>query len=159
MVLARGEMETTPKHHLPATPHKRFGNRHPAIDKLTVCRATAMRIAQESAAKTKSWEAALVMPQTMRTKIRPFGRKEPRCLSRLSFHVALLSPFPRVYSLHSRCVRSTNQRKHVHHIVVVVLPLTRIMKSVVTGRAPVNLELRNTPEKKHKPKVVNVYHG
>ena len=32
-------------------------------------------------------------------------------------------------------------------IVVVVLTLTRIIKSVVTGQAPVTLELRNTPEK------------
>ena len=32
----------------------------------------------------------------------------------------------------------------------VVLTLTRIIKSVVTGQAPVTLELRNTPEKKHK---------
>ena len=31
--------------------------------------------------------------------------------------------------------------------VVVVLTLTRIIKSVVTGRAPVTLELRNTPGK------------
>ena len=29
-------------------------------------------------------------------------------------------------------------------VVVVVLPLTRIVKSVVTGQAPVTLELRNT---------------
>ena len=36
--------------------------------------------------------------------------------------------------------------------VVVVLTLTRIIKSVVTGRAPVTLEWRNTPGKKHKQK-------
>ena len=30
-------------------------------------------------------------------------------------------------------------------VVVVVLTLTRIIKSVVTGQAPVTLELRNTP--------------
>ena len=41
--------------------------------------------------------------------------------------------------------------------VVVVLTLTRILKSVVTGQAPVTLELRNTPGKKHKPKVVHAY--
>ena len=35
-------------------------------------------------------------------------------------------------------------------VVVVVLALTRIIKSVVTGQAPVALELRNTPRKKHK---------
>ena len=35
-------------------------------------------------------------------------------------------------------------------VVVVVLTLTRIIKSVVTGQAPVTLELRNTPGKKHK---------
>ena len=33
-------------------------------------------------------------------------------------------------------------------VVVVVLTLTRIIKSVVTGQAPVTLELRNTPEGK-----------
>ena len=44
----------------------------------------------------------------------------------------------------------------VHFIhAVVVLILTRIIKSVVTGQAPVTLELRNTPGKKHKPKVVH----
>ena len=32
-------------------------------------------------------------------------------------------------------------------VVVVVLTLTRIVKSVVTGQAPVTLELRNTPGK------------
>ena len=37
-------------------------------------------------------------------------------------------------------------------IVVVLTLLTRIIKSVVTGQAPVTLELRNTPGKKHKPK-------
>ena len=38
-------------------------------------------------------------------------------------------------------------RFHVVVVVVVVLTLTRIIKSVVTGQAPVNLELRNTPGK------------
>ena len=33
-------------------------------------------------------------------------------------------------------------------VVVVVLTLTRIIKSVVTGQAPVTLELRNTPGEK-----------
>ena len=43
-------------------------------------------------------------------------------------------------------------------IVVVVLTLPRIIKSVVTGQAPVTLELRNTPGGKHKqPKVVHAY--
>ena len=43
--------------------------------------------------------------------------------------------------------------------VVVVLTLTRIIKSVVIGQAPVTLELRNTPGKKHthKPKVAHAY--
>ena len=42
--------------------------------------------------------------------------------------------------------------------VVVVLTLTRIIKSVVTGQAPATLELRNTLGKKHKqPKVVHAY--
>ena len=40
-------------------------------------------------------------------------------------------------------------------VVVAVLTLTRIIKSVVTGQAPVTLELRNTPMKNtNKPKVV-----
>ena len=39
---------------------------------------------------------------------------------------------------------------------VVVLTLTRIIKSVVTGQAPVTLELGNTPGKNtNKPKVVH----
>ena len=44
-------------------------------------------------------------------------------------------------------------------VVVVVLTLTRMIKSVVTGQAPVTLELRNTPVgKKHKqPKAVHAY--
>ena len=45
--------------------------------------------------------------------------------------------------------------------VVVVLTLTRIIKSVVTGQAPVTLELRNTPGKKHKQTKggTRIYHG
>ena len=35
--------------------------------------------------------------------------------------------------------------------LVVFLTLTRIIKSVVTAQAPLTLELRNTPRKKHKP--------
>ena len=42
-------------------------------------------------------------------------------------------------------------------VVAAALTLTRIFQSVVTGWAPVTLELRNTPEKKHKPKVVHAY--
>ena len=43
-------------------------------------------------------------------------------------------------------------------VVVFVVTLTRIIKSVVTGQAPVTLELRNTPgENKNKPKVVHAY--
>ena len=41
-------------------------------------------------------------------------------------------------------------RGRVVVVVVVVLKLTRIIKSVVTGQAPVTLELRNTPGKTHK---------
>ena len=47
-----------------------------------------------------------------------------------------------------------------HIVVVVVLTFTRIIKSVVTGQAPVTLELlRNTPAgKTHtQPKVVHAY--
>ena len=41
-------------------------------------------------------------------------------------------------------------------VVVVVLTSTRIIKSVVTGQAPVTLELRNTPGKNtNRPKVVH----
>ena len=43
-------------------------------------------------------------------------------------------------------------------VVVVVLTFTRMIKSVVTGQAPVTLELRNTPGKTHtQPKVVRGY--
>ena len=42
-------------------------------------------------------------------------------------------------------------------VVVVVLTLTRIINSVVTGQAPVILELRNTPSEKHKPKVLHAH--
>ena len=43
-------------------------------------------------------------------------------------------------------------------VVVVVLTLTRIIKSVVTGQAPVTLELRNTPGKTHtQPGGVHAY--
>ena len=35
-------------------------------------------------------------------------------------------------------------------VVVVVHTLTRIIKSVVAGQAPVTLEWKNTPGKKHK---------
>ena len=35
-------------------------------------------------------------------------------------------------------------------VVVVILTITRVIKSVVTGQAAVTLELRNTPGKKHK---------
>ena len=36
------------------------------------------------------------------------------------------------------------------HVVVVTLTLPYIIKSVVTGQAPVTLECRNTPGKKHQ---------
>ena len=43
-------------------------------------------------------------------------------------------------------------------VVIVVLTLTRIIKSVVTGQAPVTLELRNAPGKNtNRPKVVHAY--
>ena len=52
----------------------------------------------------------------------------------------------------------TNSSYSTRTVVVVVLTLTRIIKSVVTGQAPVTLELRNTPGKKHKQKkVVHAY--
>ena len=43
----------------------------------------------------------------------------------------------------------TCQERGTTTVVVVVLTFTRIIKSVVTGQAPVTLELRNTPGKKH----------
>ena len=43
-------------------------------------------------------------------------------------------------------------------VVIVVLTLARMIKSVVTGQAPVTLELRNTQGKnRSKPKVVHAY--
>ena len=43
-------------------------------------------------------------------------------------------------------------------VVVVVLTLTRIIKSVVTGQAPSTLEWKNTPGKNtSKQKVVHAY--
>ena len=50
----------------------------------------------------------------------------------------------------SRQCRTTPDGLWVVVFVVVVLTLTRRIKSVVTGQAPVTLELRNTPGKKHK---------
>ena len=38
----------------------------------------------------------------------------------------------------------------IRYKIDVVLTSSRIIKSVVTGQAPVTLELRNTPGKKHK---------
>ena len=47
-----------------------------------------------------------------------------------------------------------------NHVVVVVLTLSRIIKSVVTGQAPVTLGLRNTPEKTHTTQCgIRIYHG
>ena len=45
----------------------------------------------------------------------------------------------------------------IYSLFVVVLTLTRIIKSVVTGHVPVTLELRNTPGKHTQPKVVHAY--
>ena len=42
-------------------------------------------------------------------------------------------------------------------VVVVVLTLTRIIKSVVIGQAPVTLEMRNTPGKNTHNQVVHAY--
>ena len=45
-------------------------------------------------------------------------------------------------------------------VVAVVLTLTRIVKSVVTGQAPVTLELRNTPGKTHTTQGgTRIYHS
>ena len=49
--------------------------------------------------------------------------------------------------------REGQDYKRTVYLVVVVLTLTRITKSVVTGQAPVTLELRNTPGKNtHNPR-------
>ena len=57
--------------------------------------------------------------------------------------------------------RAETPRYDVPQVVVddvVVLTLTRMIKSVVTGQAPVTLELRNTPGKNtNKPEVVHAY--
>ena len=43
-------------------------------------------------------------------------------------------------------------------VIVVVLTTSRIIKHVVTGQAPVTLEMRNTPWKEtHQLKVVHAY--
>ena len=42
---------------------------------------------------------------------------------------------------------SHNTLNNTSHVVAVVLTLPRIVKSVVTGQAPVTMELRNTPGK------------
>ena len=65
-------------------------------------------------------------------------------------------------SLGRRRAASRTKNKVILHIhistFVVVLTLTRIIKSVVTGQAAVTLELRNTPGKNtNKPKVVHAY--
>ena len=65
--------------------------------------------------------------------------------------VRAFDKWSRARVLHTRDTGAVEQH------VVLVLTLTRIIKSVVTGHAPVTLELRNTPGKKHKPKVVHAY--
>ena len=47
-------------------------------------------------------------------------------------------------------LRRAPEEACLYIVVVVVLTFTRIIKSVVTEQAPVTLELRNTPWKKHK---------
>ena len=60
-----------------------------------------------------------------------------------------------VYMLYIKYVPGTINNVAV---VVVVLTLTRITKSVVTGQAPATLEWKNTPGKKQsKPKVLHVH--
>ena len=55
-------------------------------------------------------------------------------------------------------ISTTKRQAVVVVVVVVVVTLTRIIKSVVTGQAPVTLELRNTPGKNTiKPKVVHAH--
>ena len=62
------------------------------------------------------------------------------------------------YKIGNACVA---ERGTVVVVVVVVLTLTRIIKSVVTGQAPVTLELRNTPGKNtNQPKGgTRIYHS
>ena len=63
-------------------------------------------------------------------------------LSMYSLGVFNHNPNTASYIIRTRQVFST-----VVVVVVVVFTLTRIIKSVVTGQAPVTLELRNTPGK------------
>ena len=58
----------------------------------------------------------------------------------------------------TKYVRGSTTHSMVVVVVVVVLTFSRMIKSVVTGQAPVTLELRNTPGKNtNKPKVVHAY--
>ena len=54
-----------------------------------------------------------------------------------------------VATYYALALKSEEYRDEHHRVVVVVfvLTLTRIIKSVVAGQAPVTLELRNTPGK------------
>ena len=56
-------------------------------------------------------------------------------------------PAPR-YGINIMHKSTINVKSRMLILVVVVLTLTRIIKSVVTGQAPVTLELRNAPGKK-----------
>ena len=81
------------------------------------------------------------------------GRRSTRPVVHSS--LILLQPAVAYRSPLVDCTRYTpaavnNQFLLILSIVVVVLTLTRIIKSVVTGQAPVTLELRNTPGKKFR---------
>ena len=57
----------------------------------------------------------------------------------------------------SALVNILRDRRVAATTLVVVLTLTRIIKSMVTGQAPVTLEWSNTPGKKHKPTAEHAY--
>ena len=65
------------------------------------------------------------------------------------------------YFLRTVTLKGRNRQGRDHRLlanVVVVLTLTRTIKSVVTGQAPAAVEMRNTPGKNtNKPKVVHAY--
>ena len=58
------------------------------------------------------------------------------------------SCLPSIFIAHRVQESHCSSRFHLYHVVV-VLTLTRTINSVLTGQAPVTLELRNTPGNRH----------
>ena len=63
-----------------------------------------------------------------------------------------ICPFGYVISMTEieQCCVSSFTKYAIHCVVVVVLTLARIIKPVVTGQAPVTVELKEYPREKHK---------